>query len=122
MAWFRKSADRASEKGLVGSSGFGAHYQRVWERKELPQAGAQQWAWETLALPLYSVIGWGQPVRSPLRAVDPSQFQKKGITLTTIGNPGILAGQMVSQPLLSESDATAFGLLTPGNSNPFNVV
>ena len=113
--------ERASDDPLAGASGFGKRYAQVWEYRPLPGAGAQQYAWETLVLPLYSAIGWGQAVTLPMRATDPTMSQKKGITLTTIGNPGILHGQFVSQPLMSEADAAALGITTQ-QTNPFNVV
>ncbi len=108
------------EVGAAHSAGYGAPYHQVHERMTLPTAGADQYRWETLALPLYTPggMGWGQAWSTPRRATDPALLAVKGVTLTTIGNPGILHGQLMTQPVLDTNEALRMGILAPEGSTP----
>lgn len=96
--------DKASEEvtpraRAKGASGFGAPLHYSWGFRELPSAGAMQYAFETLALPLYSPIGNGPGV---MREWDYRQgvvFALQGVTLEAIGSPGVKTGGFYAQPL-----------------------
>lgn len=114
------------EIGAAGDAGFGNQYKQAWEFRPLPGAGAGQWAWETLALPTYSAIGWGVRNRRQFRASasNPVMVAVQGITLTDLGGApigGILTGQFNTQPLLDVQQAEAAGIQTPAYSAPANL-
>ncbi|MDE2020002.1 MAG: hypothetical protein KGJ13_06690 [Patescibacteria group bacterium] len=91
------------------------HYRFTFERKELPGAGAQQYAFETLGLPPYPTFGYsGSHVTNPLRETFPASyvFQAVGI----VGNPplSIVQGQIITQPLMDPTQAVNQGVVLPG--------
>lgn len=95
--------------------GVAEHYRMTFERKELPGAGAQQYAFETLGLPAYPTFGYsGSHVTNPLRETFPASyvFQAVGI----VGNPpaSIVQGQFITQPLMDPSTAEQRGVVLPG--------
>ena len=96
--------------------GTNDHYRMTFERKELPGAGAQQYAFETLGLPAYPTFGYsGSHVTNPLRETSPFgyTFQAVGI----VGNPplSIVQGQIITQPLMDPSDSASIGAVLPGS-------
>ena len=100
----------------LGTTG---HSRLTWEKKELPGAGAQQYAWETYGLPPYPTFGYsGSHVTNPLRETFPASyvFQSVGI----VGNPptSISQGQFITQPLMDPNAAANFGIVSPGSINP----
>jgi hypothetical protein len=99
----------------AGGNGFGAPYKQAWEYRPLPGAGAQQWAWTTLALPRYTPIGWGVRNKRQLAATAscPVMVAFQGATISPVqGSPvmGQQTGQFVTQPLLDVTIAEQNGL------------
>jgi hypothetical protein len=100
-----------------GNFGVGAPYHQAWEFRPLPGAGANQWAWETLALPMYSPIGWGVRNRRQFFTNNgQSMVAVQGVTLAPLGGTpieGTLTGQFVTAPLLDVTQAEASGMQSP---------
>jgi hypothetical protein len=113
---FRLHNTRRTGKQLVLGTRGHAHF--TWEKKELPDAGAGQYAWETYGLPPYARFGFGNiQVQNPLRETFPASyvFQAVGI----VGNPptSMVQGQFVTQPLMDPDTAANIGVVTPGAVN-----
>ena len=111
------------EIGAAGDHGFGATYHMAWEFRPLPGAGAAQWAWETLALPMYTPIGTGVRLQRQFMTRGGVMVALQGVTLTDLaGAPigGDLTGQFVTQPLLDVTQAEASGIQTPAYNSPSN--
>ncbi len=112
--------------GAAGDAGFGAPYKQAWEYRPLPGAGANQWAWETLALPLYTPIGSGVRQRRQFMTGERAggvMVAVQGVTLAPLGGTpigGDLTGQFVTQPLLDVQQAEAAGIQTPAYAAPTN--
>jgi hypothetical protein len=107
------------KRGKITTLGTQGHSRLTWERKELPGAGAGQYAWETYGLPPYARFGFGNiNVQNPLRETFPASyvFQAVGI----VGNPpsSILQGQFITQPLMDPDTAVNIGIVTAGAINP----
>jgi hypothetical protein len=109
--------------GTVKTVGKGYHLH--WQKRDLPGAGAGQYAYESLGLPPYAVFGFGNiNVQNPLRETFPASyvFQSVGI----VGNPpsSIVQGQIITQPLMDPSFAQNIGIITPGavNAGPNAIV
>lgn len=109
-------ARRAPKEILkLGTSG---HSRLTWEKKELPGAGAGQYAWETYGLPPYPTFGYsGSHVTNPFRATSPASyvFQSVGV----VGNPpvSLSQGQFITQPLMDPDTAANIGVVLPGSVN-----
>jgi hypothetical protein len=111
------------EIGAAGASGFGAPYHQAWEYRPLPGAGANQWAWETLCLPMYTPIGAGTRNARQQMTRGGVMVAVQGVVLTDIvGAPvgGDLTGQFVTQPLLDVQQAEQAGIQTPAYTAPAN--
>lgn len=112
----RHSKAGANKPGKqVRLSGGRGTAQLTWEKRELPGAGAQQYAWELLGLPPYPTFGYsGSHVTNPLRETFPASyvFQAVGI----VGNPplSIIQGQIITQPLMDPGMAVNNGIVLPG--------
>lgn len=95
----KKKTEVAPAIRAKGASGFGAPLHYSWGFRELPGAGAGQYAFETMALPRYSPIGNG--VRT-VRGWDYTQGVKvalQGVNLEAIGSPGVKTGGFYASPL-----------------------
>lgn len=119
MGFFHRKRERITPfKETAGAEGFGAPLHVAFEYRELPGSGARQYAYETLALPMYTPIGWGvankqsfNPVGSPVVAWN----QTLGIeSLIYNGN---YSGQIVGQPLLNVDSNDNSDLLVNAYSN-----
>ncbi|MDE2020302.1 MAG: hypothetical protein KGJ13_08210 [Patescibacteria group bacterium] len=91
------------------------HYRMTFERKELPGAGAGQYAFETLGLPAYPTFGYsGAHVTNPLRETFPASYVFQAVGL--VGNPpaSIVQGQFITQPLMDPTTAINAGVVLPG--------
>lgn len=98
-------------------------YHLTWERKELPGAGAGQYAWETYGLPPYARFGFGNiNVQNPLKETFPASYVFQAVGL--VGNPpsSIVQGQFITQPLMDPNTSEALGLTLPGAVNAPNAV
>lgn len=107
MGIFSRGHERVTPfSETAGAEGFGAPLHVAFEYRELPGSGARQYAYETLALPMYTPIGWGvanqqsfNPYGSPVVAWD----QTLGIqSLIYNGN---YTGQITSAPLFNTDSA-----------------
>lgn len=110
---------RHPKRGQVTKLGTRGHSKLTWERKELPGAGAGQYAWETFGLPPYPAYGRGNiQVQNPLRETFPASYHLQAVAI--VGNPpkSIVQGQFVTQPLMDPSTAANVGVVTPGAINP----
>lgn len=108
-----------AKRGSVTREGVRHGYHLTWQKTDLPDAGAQQYAWETLGLPPYAPFGFGNiHVTNPLKETFPASyvFQSVGI----VGNPpkSLVQGQFVTQPLLDPNAAVAMGIVSPGAIQP----
>lgn len=98
----------------------------TWERKELPNAGAMQYAFETYGTPAYSfLLGNGANfIQRPLRETQPAMWAN--FTVPILPNPpqNIFQGQFATQPLVDPNTAQALGLAGQGTIPPgaYNVI
>jgi len=100
----------------LGTSG---HSKLTWERKELPGAGAGQYAWETYGLPAYPVFGYsGAHVQNPLRETFPASYVFQSVGIVGVPPVSISQGQFITQPLMDPDLAANVGIVTPGSINP----
>src|ERR1700741_976418 len=91
------------------------HYHLTWEKRELPDAGAQQYAWETLGLPPYSKFGFGNiNVTNPLRETSPNSYIFQSVGIVGLPPTSVLQGQFTTQPLMDPDTAANIGVVLPG--------
>jgi len=111
---------RARRAHEVIRSAFVGGGQLTWERKELPNAGAMQYAFETYGTPRYDfVIGNGATfIRRPLRETQPAMWAN--FTAPVLANPPLntFQGQFATQPLVDPNTAQALGLTVAGAIPP----
>lgn len=92
----------------------------LWVRKKLPDAGAEQYAFETYGTPVYDfALGNGATfVRRPLVETQPALFQN--YTAPILANPPLntYQGQFATQPLINPNDAIAAGITVEGAIPP----
>lgn len=104
---------------VAGATGFGkpTHYRFAKRRMEYGE-GANPYAFETLQLPMYTPIGWGIPNKRQLASIASSPVIEiaHGVPVDSLGNPGNLTGQFISQPLLMSPQANGVPF-AGGNSN-----
>lgn len=79
---------------------MGTSYKAVFERKPMPDPGAQNYAWETLALPAFTPIGPGNVAIAmrPLPFGPPPLLTQQGAIVRGIPTT---AGQIIGQPLIN---------------------
>jgi hypothetical protein len=77
-----------------------------WVRKQLPNPGAQNYAFETLALFETTPIGAAVAQRRMFKVIQPPQLYIHGQAVTTSGLGGVYAGQMALQPLYDPNTNT----------------
>lgn len=116
----RPKQEDTRDVDVGGSDGFGAQYGVHYTRHAQPDPGIAAYSYDTLALPLYTAIGGGIQNQRQFASA-PSNIvvvQHQAIGITTIGNPGNLAGTFTSGPLLDTSseagDAGASAIPRPG--------
>lgn len=118
--WHR--CQRAKE--VVGAAVAGGRL--TWVRRELPNAGAGQYAFETYGTPVYDFVnGNGATfIRRPLRETQPAMWAN--FTVPVVPNPPMntFQGQIATQPLIDPNSAQALGLTVPGAIPPgaYNVI
>jgi len=97
---------------------IGGHHKFVLERRDLPSAGAQQYAFLSQGLPLYAVSRGNILVTNPLHETFPAAYAQYAVGL--IGNPpsGYFQGQFTTQPLMNPNQANALGIIEPGQLPP----
>ena len=103
MGWFAvKRPPTRRTRGdipVAGAQGFGAPWHLVFTYRPLPEAGAMQYSYDTLALPKYSPIGNGPGNAREFVTIGSCVQPLHGVHLNAIGGPGILTGQFIGQPL-----------------------
>lgn len=124
MAFFRKDQPKITQGVTPGGVGYGKPHGigYTYRGNNLGQ-GANVWAWETLALPMYTAIGTGIPNLRNFDAAASSgvMYQKQGISIQTLGSPGNLTGSFNSSALLN-IDAPASSLPMPAfNAGEFTI-
>lgn len=101
----------------VGQAALGKF---VWRRTRLPDAGAQQYAFETYGTPKYDfALGNGATfIRRPLRETTPANWQT--FVWPVQPNPPIntFQGQIATQPLMNPNTALAAGVIGEGSVPP----
>lgn len=91
----------------------------TFERKELPDAGAGQYAWETFGLPVYPVFGRGNiNVTNPIQETSPFSYAYHAVGIVGVPPTGILQGQFTTQPLMNTNTAEAVGVTAPIGLSP----
>lgn len=98
----RAKKEDTGNPAVGGSDGFGAPFGIHYTRHRQPDPGIAAYSYDTIALPLYTSIGVGiqnkrQFTYAPSGGV---VYQNQAIALTTVGNPGYLAGTLRSSPLI----------------------
>lgn len=100
LGWFGRPQKKiAPHITAAGANGFGKPFHIQFSYRPLPDAGAQQYAYDTLCLPKYSPIGNGPGNRRGFEYTARPMFALRGTTLQAIGAPGVLSGQFYSGPL-----------------------
>jgi hypothetical protein len=98
-----------AEKVKAGAAAGG---RLLWVRKTLPDAGAQQYAFETYGTPVYDfALGNGATfVRHPLVETQPALWAN--YTSPVLPNPpsNVFQGQFATQPLMDPNTAVALGI------------
>lgn len=80
-----------------------------WVKKRLPSPGTGNYAFSTLSLYELSPIGPAVAARVLFQTVQPPQLYLNGQLVGTVGLGGLVAGQMISQPLLDPATGTYGG-------------
>lgn len=105
-----KKAQRQHSDTPIEFNGYGVPLHLAFEYRSLPDAGANQYAFETLLLPRYTPIGTGVPNQNTFGAyAGQTQWAIQGVYLTRIGNPGIISGDFVSPGPLIDTSSSALG-------------
>lgn len=118
MFW-RKPSKQVGASNMEGQKGFGKEPLTIaYTRHAQPDPGIAAFSYNTLLLPLYTPIGWAVQNKRQFKSApsNPVVYQQQAITLTTIGNPGNLAGTFVSTPLIDTTSAP--GALAAVSINP----
>ena len=109
MIWHSKRKAHQLREGVKG----GSHL--TWEKKQLPGAGAGQYAWETYGLPVYAQFGFGNMrVTNPLRETFPAQYTFQNVGIVGVPPTSIVQGQFTTQPLMDPTSAQLAGIVIPG--------
>jgi hypothetical protein len=107
LGFFRRQRKRIEPHvTAAGANGFGKPFHIRFSYHELPDAGAQQYSYDTLCLPKYSPIGNGPGNRDGFKYTTPALQPLRATTLQAIGQPGVLTGQFISGPLTDISGGT----------------
>lgn len=86
----------------AGASGFGAPLGVSYEFRELPGSGARQYAYDTLALPMYTPIGWGVANKQSFDAYgSPIVGWEQTVGVESLIYNGNYTGQVTSTPLFN---------------------
>lgn len=89
----------------------------AWVRKKMPDPGALSYAFETLDLPLQTVIGPAIAVRYPTKPIQQGAqpyYPRQQVALQGFGT---VSGGIVSQPLYNPEYAAFSGLPIPQNNS-----
>lgn len=96
----------------------------TFERRELPNAGANQYALETFGLPVTTISNGNILVENPYKATFPSSYAVQAVGVVGIPPSGILQGQFTTQPLMNPNQAESIGVVSPNVIPPgaYNVL
>lgn len=108
MAIFKRKKHRVTPFAeTAGAEGFGAPLHIAFEYRELPGSGARQYAYETLALPMYTPIGWGVANKQAFAAFGtPVVAWDQTIGIESLIYNGNYSGQITTAPLLNTDSGT----------------
>ena len=106
----------ASAARFVGRGDYHAHYGLT----DQPQAGADRYAYESLGLVPYTPIGPGQGARASVHATAKPLYVLQSIPVAGLG--GIVAGQMIGQPLFNPYSGYSGYPPLPVSAFPPNIV
>ena len=122
MFWKRRAKkEPEGAANSPGSQGFGRAFQIQYTRHGQPDPGIAANSYDMMLLPIYTAIGAGVQNRRQFQSAPSNTVvvQRQAVGLTTVGNPGNLAGTFVSTPLLdvtsSPGDVQAFAIPAPGS-------
>lgn len=103
MGIFRDIVERVTPWAETpGASGFGAPLAIAHEFRPLPGSGARQYAFETLALPLYTPIGSGVANKDSFDSFgSPIVGWDQTVGIQSLIYNGNYSGQIVATPLLN---------------------
>jgi hypothetical protein len=111
------SGSKKRDVVAIGAKALGA---LVWRHTRLPDAGAEQYAFETYGTPLYDfALGNGATfIRRPLVETQPAQWASYAWPI--LANPPIntYQGQIATQPLMNPNTAEALSLTVNGAIPP----
>jgi len=92
----------------------------VWQRRRLPDAGAEQYAFETYGTPIYDfALGNGATfIRHPFVETQPARWAN--YSAPVLSNPPLntFQGQFATQPLMNPNTAVALGVTVEGAIPP----
>lgn len=100
---------RRREKNDVSDYGTPSLFHMRFEHRELPDAGAQQYANESLALPPYMPWQGISNTRS-FQSQQAPIVTRQGVVLSGVIPAGQMSGQIVTQPLLDPSLSQNLGI------------
>jgi len=104
-AGYHDNGDRLNPKRF--SDIFTGFYH--WVKKDLPDPGAQNYAFESLGLTEFTPIGAGVAQRQMFNVLQPPSLFVNGQMLLTSGVGGVAAGQVIFQPLIDPYNNTYGG-------------
>lgn len=116
MGWFT----RKEPPNRVDPNDGYPDYKAVWERKAMPDPGAQNYAWESLGLEPFSPIGPGVRVRIGITPLFSQIYTQQAGFLTGIPTT---AGQMFGQPLFDPAaPGSGYTVSLPGQGSPLATI
>lgn len=111
MAWWPKlqiyHGPREFRPEKIGKKG---DFRITFQRRELPDAGAMQYSYETYGLPAYAPIGPTVRVKKPNDRYQPASYVFQAVALVGMPPTSVLQGQSVAQPLMDPTMAADLGL------------
>lgn len=123
MRWFEARKERITPfTDTPGEDGFGAPLHIAFEYRELPGSGARQYAYETLALPMYTPIGWGVANAGAFNAYgSPIVGWEQTLGIQSLIYNGNYSGQVTSTPLFNADSTDNSDLVVNAWSNSYDL-
>jgi hypothetical protein len=117
---FRKKT--ALDPGNAGFNELPGTYKAVWQRKPMPDPGAQNYAWESLAMAQFAPSGPSVATRKPIISTMGQMYVGKAVVLNGIPT---MAGGIVGQPLMDPNTPGGYTRQLPDGIAPmsaYNIV
>lgn len=106
----------------IGEDGFGAPLHVAFEYRDLPGSGARQYAYETLALPMYTPIGAGVANAGAFDAFgSPVVAWQQTVGIESLIYNGNYSGQITSTPLFNADANDNSDLIVNAWSNQYEL-